>query len=183
MEKRVFRNFNQRFQKIEQPKKEVNAPLITILGFAIIALVITGIFVFSSKGNEDFSGTISLKTESTNDLVSNGEKVGEVNTEIEAEVEVTVDCEDMSCFKQRFVECQYATISYELMDGLAYFYEILSLKDGLCEVKSKFIENPNPNWVGKEMVCLYDNSLEFETAIQNMNRCEGELYDLMTREY
>ena len=46
-----------------------------------------------------------------------------------------------------------------------------------CEVKSKFTQNPNANWLNKEMTCLYDPATPLEDAIQDMSRCTGELAD------
>lgn len=87
--------------------------------------------------------------------------------------------DDQACFEEKFAVCQPASVQLTLIEGLTYQYEILSPGTG-CRVKSKFVANPNPAFVGPEMICNYDNSEDFGTAIQDMSSCEGELYSLMT---
>jgi hypothetical protein len=118
------------------------------------------------------------KTETLRD--ETGEEAGEVNVDIEADVEVKTDCGGMDCFEEKFAECKPATVTSELMENIVYYYEIIGPKDGLCELKSKFTANPNPTWVGKEMTCKYDNTKAFNTAVQDMSKCQGQLYTLMT---
>ncbi len=105
--------------------------------------------------------------------------VGEINTKVEADIEVISDCGDMDCFKEKFSLCESATVTSKLMDNIVYYYEIIGLKDGFCEVKSKFTANLNPEWVGKTMTCMYDNTKDFEIAIQDMSKCQGPLYNLI----
>ena len=92
----------------------------------------------------------------------------------------TSDCDTMDCFEANFAECKPSTVTSELEPSITYSYEILGLKEELCEVKSKAINIPNPSWIGKEMICLFDNSLDFETAAGDISTCEGELYDLLS---
>jgi len=92
--------------------------------------------------------------------------------------------EVQGCFEARFKECKptkyIPSIDLGPLGGLVtYYYEIIGPDNGFCNVKSKFIKNPNLDWIGKEMICKYDNSKNFEEAIQDMSRCEGELYNLM----
>jgi hypothetical protein len=98
-----------------------------------------------------------------------------------------VECEDEACFKNNFVNCSPAKIDLQTegISGLVgqevvYQYEIVGLKNDFCEVKSRFIKNPNQDWLGKEMSCQYDSSKDFDIAVKDMNRCEGELYILMS---
>ena len=102
---------------------------------------------------------------------------------IGAGVEAISSCGGYDCFKKNFLRCEQANLTYtlRLFGGIntTYYYEIFGPNEGLCEMKSKYIENPNPRFVGKEMTCLYNNTLEFETAVQNMYMCQGELYDLL----
>jgi len=91
-----------------------------------------------------------------------------------------------NCVEKRFKECkptQY-TITLDLgpLGGeVTYYYEIIGPSNNLCAVKSKFLKNPNPDWVGKEMTCQYDNSKDFEAAVSDfIGKCSGPLYDLMT---
>lgn len=96
------------------------------------------------------------------------------------DIEIITPCDGMDCFNDKFAQCKPAIVTSKLTDTIIYYYEIIGSKDNLCEVKSKFIANPNPDWVEKEMICQYDNSKDFETAIQDMSNCQGPLYDLMT---
>ena len=51
-----------------------------------------------------------------------------------------------------------------LSPSLSYEYVILGEKDGLCEVKTKYPTNPNPDWVNKDMTCLYNNTVSIDEA-------------------
>ncbi|MDP3742556.1 MAG: hypothetical protein Q8R15_04535, partial [Candidatus Micrarchaeota archaeon] len=83
-------------------------------------------------------------------------------------------------FAAKFRNCEAAILESTLVPGLTYSYEILGLASNLCSVKSKFLANPNPDFVGPEMTCSYDNSQDFQTAVQDTSNCQGELYQLMT---
>jgi len=107
------------------------------------------------------------------------ECAGQANIEINASMEATTNCSESDCFEEKFKECKPATMDVTLTDMISYHYEIIGLKDGLCEVKSKFLTNPNPGWVGKEMTCKYDNTKDLESAVQDLSNCEGPLYNLM----
>ncbi|MBU1975827.1 MAG: hypothetical protein KKG59_05470, partial [Nanoarchaeota archaeon] len=115
------------------------------------------------------------------DLVDEeGNDFGDIDIHIEADVEMTTDCGDIACFEENFASCEQSTVTSKLTDDIIYYYEILGPKDNGCEVTSKFTANPNPEWVGKEMTCVYDNTLGFNDAIQDMSTCQGPLYTLMT---
>lgn len=98
---------------------------------------------------------------------------------VSADIAATTDCSDILCFEEKFAKCEPATITLKLTNNLIYYYEIIGPKKGLCELKSKFLANPNPEWVGKEMTCRYDNSKKFEIAVEDMSNCQGPLYDIM----
>jgi len=103
------------------------------------------------------------------EIVDCGE-VGPSNPEKAEEVQ--------GCFEARFKECKPAKYVPSLdlgpLGGLVtYYYEIIGPDDELCVVKSKFLKNPNPDWVGKEMICKYDNTKIFEEAIQDIKRMNG----------
>lgn len=82
-------------------------------------------------------------------------------------------------FLGNFKSCTPATTDNKLVDGLTYKYKIIGIKNEFCSVESSFTQNPNPDWIGKEMTCSYDNSKEFQAAILDLSRCTGQLYDLM----
>jgi len=89
------------------------------------------------------------------------------------------DCGSLECFEEKFDDCSPAKLTSHLDDTLVHYYEIIGPKDGLCEVESKYLVAPNPEWIGFEMNCLYDNSDDFSDAIKDLDRCEGALYDLI----
>ena len=168
-------------QQTSSPPKGIPILPILIIGIVIVALIGGGIFWFMSQDKKTDSEIIHRSVDRTDNLTdTQGNKVGEINTKIEADLEVTSDCGGMDCFKEKFSLCKPATVTAKLMDNLIYYYEIIGLKDGFCEVKSKFTANPNPEWVGKEMTCKYDNTKDFETSVQDMSKCQGQLYTLMT---
>ncbi len=132
---------------------------------------------------EDFSMELQLQPIGRNNpfapVGTDGEYVG-----VKIQFSTVTKCDNKDCFEEKFAECGLATFEVRT-EGLGgkdtiYLSEILGLKGELCEVKSKFITNPNSEWIGKEMICRYDNSQDFETAEEDMSRCSGELYDLMT---
>lgn len=86
-----------------------------------------------------------------------------------------------NCFDQKFSKCEPAKAEFALPDiGLKYYYEITGPNGNYCFVKSKFLLNPNPNWINKEMLCSLDQRKDFETAVKDTRFCSGELYNLMT---
>jgi hypothetical protein len=91
----------------------------------------------------------------------------------------------LNCINLRFQKCHPAIYSVSLdleksADTLGYQYEIIGYSNGLCSVKSEFTEHPDLNWLNKEMVCGYDNTVDFISATMDMNNCNGELYRLFT---
>ena len=112
-----------------------------------------------------------------------------VDIEIEADMAVATDCGSPDCFEEKFAACEAATYDAALSPMLAYRYEIQGPKNNGCEVMSYFTANPNPDWVGEEMTCVYDNSKDFLTSVgdvinsfngqDRLGDCFGPLYILM----
>jgi uncharacterized protein YceK len=130
-------------------------------------------------------GTDIHNPDSDGDGYNDGEEVkngynpmgpGKLN---DKEITGVFNCVDKNCFEEKFMECKSATFTQKLTDNLIYNYEIMGLGEKNCLVKSSFIVNPNPIWVGKTMDCEYDNSKDFEIAIKDMSNCQGELYNLI----
>lgn len=136
----------------------------------IVLLVLFGLCIFFITG-------YSQKTEIIHREIEKEE--GGSRIKVSADIAVTTDCGDILCFEEKFAKCEPATITLKLTNNLIYYYEIVGPKEGLCELKSKFLANPNPEWVGKEMTCGYDNSKKFEIAVEDMSNCQGPLYDIM----
>jgi len=110
-------------------------------------------------------------------MVDCGE-IGPNNPDLNGEVQ--------NCVEERFEKCRPAQyiVSMDLAEigVITYYYEIIGPSNGLCAVKSKFLANPDPNWIGKEMICQYDNTKSFLVAANDMSKCQGPLYDLIDAE-
>jgi len=90
------------------------------------------------------------------------------------------DCgEDPACFEARFADCEPARLQIRPAAGLAYDYRIEGPQGEACAVRAEFLANPNPAFVGKAMVCLYDPSQALQPQLENLEPCEGELAELM----
>ncbi|MBU1204711.1 MAG: DNRLRE domain-containing protein [Nanoarchaeota archaeon] len=98
------------------------------------------------------------------------------------------------CFIEKFDECSPANYSVSIdlgpLGGLTtYYYEIIGHENELCKMKTKYLAVINPEWVGKEMICNYNNSKELTEASQEvfdsfnedeeLGDCEGALYYLI----
>ena len=172
-------NKNSIMSPIAEPKKLNIFPIIIIV---IVILILIGVclyfFVFNNE--KSVSENINSTTQKDVNLVDeNGDNFGQVHVDVNVDMQVTTET-GYDDFKIKFNSCQQAKSEYKLSDTMIYYLEIIGPKDGLCEVKSKFTVNPNPEWINKEMTCLLDNSLDYETAVQDMSKCSGELYNLMT---
>ena len=89
-----------------------------------------------------------------------------------------------NCIQSNFKSCSPASWDLSLDLGplggvITYQYLIIGIQNNQCVVKSQFLKNPNPDFLAKEMICGYDNSLDFNTAVQDTSRCSGPLYDLL----
>ena len=87
-----------------------------------------------------------------------------------SETPKNLNCLSKECFEQLFTGCEpggKATFSIEDF-GVTYYYEIIGPQSANCAVKSKFLQNPNSTWVGKEMVCNYDNKLALNSALESV---------------
>jgi len=170
--------------------KKLNSGLVKIWIIAIIiilAVVICGeIYLWQQKTSTEKEPSIEEETgpaEEFKEFIVDCGHAGPGVSEEEAKVME-------NCIKEKFKECKPAkiatTIDFGPLGGeMSYYYEIIGPIGNLCEVKSKFLKNINPDWVGKEMICQYDNSKDFETATQDaiqnmsMSKCKGDLYELM----
>jgi hypothetical protein len=65
-----------------------------------------------------------------------------------------------------------------------YRYEIIGIASNKCQVKQSFTANPDPELIGKEMVCLFDRTKTMEQNVKAMTDsdladCSGPLVALM----
>lgn len=162
-------------------KIKILTMITAFLVFSVLLISGCGEKTKEAQTSAEETEVIRASVEETEELESeDGKETLEVGVEAEVDIEMKTDCGGMDCFKERFSECKPATATLKVMEDLAYHYEIIGKKDGFCEVKHKFTSNPNPDFVGKEMVCKYSGAGEFSPNIQNADVCEGELYTLMT---
>jgi len=177
-------------EKSTTPKRPKSSftPILIISAIVLLTIIVGLVFYFSlSTESQSMQPTQSTEiihrsVTSTEELVTDeGGSLGKLTVKIEADLEVTTDCaEGLVCFEERFAKCEPSTVTIRLMESLAYYYEIIGPKAGLCEVKSKFLANPNPAYLDKWMVCQYDNSKNFETATEEgIHTCKGPLYEQM----
>ncbi|MGM0478501.1 MAG: WG repeat-containing protein [Bacteroidota bacterium] len=93
-------------------------------------------------------------------------------------------------FLESFKDCEPSVYMHHQTFRSIYQYEIMgkAAEGNSCKIQSRFIINPNLEWIGKTMTCTYDNALPFEDAIQpclpngdeNECDCEGELWEIMS---
>jgi hypothetical protein len=123
--------------------------------------------------------------------------VGKLNTSItlhNVETTNTVSCGYKGCFEEKFAACQpaTATMGTQIMGAeIEYYYQIIGAKSGKCEMMFKFTKNPNPDWVNKESICLFDNTKPFTTAFSTTfgealnniktTSCTGSFIDLLRK--
>jgi hypothetical protein len=99
------------------------------------------------------------------------------------------NCGKRNCFEDTFKDC-IKNNSVKIQSGLGdYVYKVLGKESGLCKMQSYYTKLINPAWVGKKMICYYDNTKAFTTATaevfsamfaDNIGKCSGELFQLMT---
>lgn len=73
------------------------------------------------------------------------------------------ECGDIGCFEGYFATCSPATFTFDLL-GNTYYFLIVGPRGGMCQVNAKVIDGPDPLWIGKVLICNYDNSVDFSTA-------------------
>lgn len=89
------------------------------------------------------------------------------------------------CFDNKFKECTPAKFILDATNtsDWARYYEIIGSNDGLCSVKNKYTQHPNPGYVGKEMICKFDSKKyeSFSKAMADLiGNCSGPLYVILT---
>lgn len=91
---------------------------------------------------------------------------------------------EKEAFQLAFNNCEIGQSFTTGAKGFAlYKYTIIEPDIDGCIVESQFLENINPEYVGKTMQCIYDNTKPFLNAVKSMDRCEGDLYDFMFERY
>lgn len=92
------------------------------------------------------------------------------------------------CFDQHFTSCTPAQIVVDnessFLKGTINQYDIKSKQGSSCLVQWQYINLPtNTSWNGKTVTCPYDNSKEFQAALNartDFTGCTGPLLNVMT---
>lgn len=168
---------------VDKPFKKPRNYTVIVLGVFFIAAVMLGSIMYITSNNKnDESENIHNDEE--------GYEIDDISINIEADVEIITDCDDKNCFEKKFEGCEHAKVTLTVLDNLASYYEIIGPEKGLCEMKFKYPANPNPEWVNKEMICLYNNSKSLDVATrevfdslfsENIGDCRGELFNAMKK--
>lgn len=66
--------------------------------------------------------------------------------------------EATACFEERLRTCQLATLKSGIPDFAMYQYDIIGSGKGGCLVRQQFVDNVNPEYVGKTMTCPFDQA-------------------------
>ncbi|MBI4034083.1 MAG: hypothetical protein HY378_00860 [Candidatus Brennerbacteria bacterium] len=106
--------------------------------------------------------------------------------EPKVETAQTTNCVGEDCFEQKFAVCQPATFSADA-GFAAVDYKIIGPAAGGCRMTLKYTVNPNPEWVNKELTCIFNNQIDFQKSVESaFNKvlggslvCEGSLYNII----
>lgn len=102
-------------------------------------------------------------------------------------------CVTKECLYQNFSSCNPSSAEFGLGDvsttQLEVYYQILGLVPGGCKMSYRYTQNPNPDWINKDITCVYDNKLDFQQALtEEMNEvtlgtsdCSGPLMDVIPK--
>lgn len=171
-------------QRANQPVKPRKAILFTIIG--IMAILSVTVYFFLSNSEEKI---VTIREfDETREVQADGI---DLNVRIKAEVKETVNCGDPDCFDQKFVVCEPATLDFD-MGFVATHYEILEPSDGGCKTIMRYTKNPNPEWLNKDMTCIFDNSKNINNAVEDIldrlinngiASCEGPLAEVLRSLY
>lgn len=83
---------------------------------------------------------------------------------------------DQAQFLAAFRECRTASVTVA-EGGAVGDHAIIGPSGDLCEVRTQFLQHPNPAWVGPMMICQYDPRRDFDPG--EALRCAGPLFDLI----
>lgn len=145
--------------------------ILVVMGIVIIALVI--LIFTEAKSQLTIDRIPFLEDRVQEDESTEQAYEGPVLTQNET------GCRGYSCFLERFSTCEKIAMNLIVREDFTVYYEIMGPEEGLCKVLTRYVNYPEEDYLGKEMTCLYDNSLGFETAKEDRSRCEGELKELL----
>ncbi len=100
-------------------------------------------------------------------------------------VRETVACGDEQCLASNFQSCTPSEYTYENADISSVKYKIQGFGEVGCSVEMEYIISKYiPEAQGKEMICDFDNTVDFASAVQyaldypDDYDCQGELSDI-----
>jgi len=175
----------------ENLPEEKNTLLFVMIGIGVLIISVSlALFIFYPNLGLNFVPNGMPEFISTPSTDSNMSiKFSEENTTL-TNMTGYLTCGGMDCFNEKFRNCEQANVSTTLTSSVVYYYEIIGPVEGLCQIKSRSITNPNPEWVGKEMYCNYDNTNDFTNETSKiinsfitdspLGNCSGELYTLIS---
>ncbi|HEX5455911.1 MAG TPA: hypothetical protein VFW77_00945 [Candidatus Saccharimonadales bacterium] len=77
-------------------------------------------------------------------------------------------CDSKSCFEKKFSACEKASYTVRSKYDGTFYSEIYGPKDDGCSMLTRYTYYPNnPDWVNKDLVCTYDNSVGFDESISS----------------
>ncbi len=169
-------------------KKGLLIGIVTLVGLAVIAsvgyfLVVPRVNTFSSTTK--ISQDVRLSELATSSSNENSATPGSIH--VEADVKVSSDCGiSLDCFNDKFLTCSPAYTEFGL-GPVAVRYEILKKVSNGCQITMKYTKNPSPEWLNKDMVCTFDNKVNFLKATEQVmqtiqsdpNNCKGPLADFL----
>ena len=75
-------------------------------------------------------------------------------------------CDSKSCFEKKFTACEKASYTVRSEYDGNFYSEIYGPKDDGCSMVIRYTYYPsNPDWVDKDLICTYDNSMSFDDAV------------------
>ncbi len=135
-------------------KKQLFISLIIIL----LLLLAGGAAAFFVRHNNNKNVT-STKVE------TGTAKTPGADVSITAPITKTENCGTEDCFSKKFTACSPATLDASSAFGVGVYYEIYGPKSSGCSMLFKYTQNPNPDWVNKDLTCTFDNKKSLRDAV------------------
>lgn len=139
-----------------KPKKQRKLIILAVIG-AVMLLILLVIVVLAQTSNKQNAGQNLTARE-------------------------TLVCADEDCLESNFQECTPAEYTYNEADISSVKYKIQDIGEIGCSVEMSYLTSKYQTDVqGKSMVCDFDNTLDLDSAVQNVMDypddydCQGEL--------
>ena len=185
-----YGNVSIRFKNIDS-EKNLSLDYTISDGTLVIATSKNAMHAILDKITEEQQIATLDETEEPNEEVTEEmlEEDIEISENMDMESQAAADSDQpLAEFLEKFKNCEPATYTEQGVMGSSYTFSIMGPESGRCEIKTFYPANPDPNWIDKEMVCLYDNTKNFDEAARDLENafidnsvlnCSGPLFDLM----